>query len=81
MDIESSNPYRQLILNVVEPDFNAARLGFNIEDMEEVPNPNAQKFYDMLSVVYKKLWDGCTKHSHMSTVAQWLHMKSRHHFS
>ena len=48
--------------------------------MKEVPNPKAQKFYDMLSVVDKKLWDGCTKRSQMLTVARLLRMKSKHHF-
>ena len=43
--------------------------------MQEVPNPNAQKFYDMLSAGDKKLWD------QMSAVALLLHMKSEHHFS
>ena len=81
MNIESYNPYRQLILDAGRLDFNAVRLGFNVEDMEEVPNPNAQKFYDMLSAVDKKLWDDCTKHSQMLAVARLLHMKSEHHFS
>ena len=35
----------------------------------------------MHSEVDKKLWDGCTKHSQISVVAQLLHMKSEHHFS
>ena len=74
VDTESSNPYRQLIIDAAGP-------GFNVEDMEEVPNPTAQKFYDMLNAVDEKLWDGCTKHSQMSAVAQLLHMKSEHHFS
>ena len=55
VNTKSSNPYRQLILDIVGPDFNATGSEFNAEDMEEVPNPNAQKFYDMLSVVDKKL--------------------------
>ena len=77
----SSNPYRQLILDAAEPAFNAVGPGFNAEDMEEVSNPNAQKFYDMLSTADRKLWDCCTKHSQMSAVARLLHMKSEHHFS
>ena len=77
---ESSNPYRQLILDVIGYDFNASGSEFNAENMEEVPNPNAHKFYDMLSAVDKKLWDGCTKHSQMSAVARLLHMKSEHLF-
>ena len=43
--------------------------------MQEVPNPNAQKFYDMLIAGDKNLWD------QMSTVARLLHMKSENHFS
>ena len=81
VDTESSNPYRQLILDAARPDFNAVGHGFNVEDMEEVPNPNAQKFYDMLSAVDQKLWDGCTKQSKMSAVEKLFHMKSEHHFS
>ena len=48
--------------------------------MEEVSNPNAQNFYDMLSAIDQKLWDGCTKHSQMLAVARLLHVKSKHHF-
>ena len=55
VDTESSNPYRQMILDMAGPDFNATRFEFNAEDIDEVPNPNAQKFYDMPSAVDKKL--------------------------
>ena len=44
-----------MILDVAGPDFNATRFEFNAEDIDEVPNPNAQKFYDMPSAVDKKL--------------------------
>ena len=54
---------------------------FNAENMEKVPNPNAQNFYDMFSAVDQKLWDGCTKHSQMSTVARLLPIKSKYHIS
>ena len=44
VDTESSNPYRQLILDAVGLDFNAVGPGFNVKDMEEVFNPNSQNF-------------------------------------
>ena len=40
---ESSNPYRQLIVDASGPDFNALGFEFNVEDMEEVPNPKCTK--------------------------------------
>ena len=81
VDTKSSNPYRQLILDAAGLDFNTTGSDFKAEDMKEVPNSNAQKFYDMLSAVDQKLGDGCTKHSQMPTVARLLQMKSKHHFS
>ena len=59
----------------------AMGLEFEKDFTEEAPNPNAQKFYEMLNVVDEKLWDECTTHSQMSGVARLLHMKSKHHFS
>ena len=53
--MESSNPYRQLILDAAGSDFNASGFEFNAEDMEEVLNPNANFFYDMLSEIDKKI--------------------------
>ena len=63
-----------MILDAIGPEFEN-------DFMEEEPNLNAQKVYDMLNAVDEKLWDGCTKHSQMSAVARLLHMKSEHHFS
>lgn len=73
-DTVAANPYRQMILDAVGPDFFT-------EDMDEVPNPTAQKFYDMLNAADEKLWPGCKTHSQMSSVARLLYMKSEHHFS
>ena len=74
VDVEPTDPYRQVILDAIGSEFEN-------DFMEEEPNLNAQKFYDMLNAVDEKLWDGCTTHSQMSTVARLLHMKSKHHFS
>ena len=74
VDVEPTNSYRQMILDAIGPKFEN-------DFMEEAPNLNAQKFYDILNAVDEKLWDGCTTHSQMSAVARLLHMKSEHHFS
>ena len=62
VDVEPMNPYRQMILDAIGPEFEN-------DFLEEAPNLNAQKFYDMLNVVDEKLWDRCTTHSQMSAVA------------
>ena len=74
VDVEPTNPYHKMILDAIGPKFEN-------DFMEEAPNLNAQKFYDMLNAVDEKVWDGCTTHSQMSEVARLLHMKSEHHFS
>ena len=74
VDVEQTNSYRQMILDAIGPKFEN-------DFMEEAPNLNAQKFYDILNAADEKLWDGGTTHSQMSEVARLLHMKSEHHFS
>ena len=74
VDVELTNPYRQMILDAIGSEFEN-------DFMEEAPNLNAKKFYDMLNAVDEKLWDGCTTHSQMSAIARLFHMKSKHHFS
>lgn len=46
------------------------------EEIEEDPNPSTSKFYNLLSDVDEPLWDGCKKHSKLSTVTQLLNLKS-----
>ena len=50
------NAYHSTVMNVVEPDFNPNEIS------DEPPNPEAQKFFDMLSAVNKELWPGCQRH-------------------
>ena len=44
--------------------------------VEELPNPEADKFYKLLKAAEESLWDGCTKQSKLSTCVQLLNMKS-----
>ncbi|XP_043815326.1 uncharacterized protein LOC122724434 [Manihot esculenta] len=52
-----------------------------IESMEEAPNAEAQKLYEMLQAANEELWPGCNKHTKLSTVARLMNMKLEHHFS
>ena len=49
------NAYHSMVMDVVRPDFNLNEIS------DEPSNPEAQKFFDMLSVVNKELWLGCQK--------------------
>ena len=51
------------------------------DTMEESLNPIAKKLYEMLQAVDQTLWPGCEKHSHLSTVARLLNIKSEYHLS
>jgi hypothetical protein len=37
--------------------------------IEETPNANAARFFNLLKDSDKPLWDGCTNHSKLSVVA------------
>ncbi|XP_059288082.1 uncharacterized protein LOC132041388 isoform X3 [Lycium ferocissimum] len=59
----------------------AAGPSFDPNDMEEFPNPDAQKFYDMIDAANQEVWPGCETHSQLSAVARLLHIKAEHHLS
>ena len=64
------NAYHSMVMDAAEPDFNPNEIS------DEPPNPEAQKFFDMLSAVNKELWPGCQRHSQLSLVARMLNMKA-----
>ena len=57
----------------------AAGADFNVDNMDEPLNPEAQKFYDMLKAADNELWPGYKMHSQLSLVAQLMSMKSKYH--
>jgi hypothetical protein len=49
--------------------------------VEEEPNANAERFFDMLKDSDELLWDGCTNHNKLSAVAQVFTIKLDHGLS
>ncbi|XP_057809998.1 uncharacterized protein LOC131024507 [Salvia miltiorrhiza] len=49
---------------------------FNMGEPGEKPNPEAQRFYDMLNAANKELWPGCSNHSQLSFMARLMSLKS-----
>ena len=49
--------------------------------VEEEPNADAAKFFDLLKDFDELLWDGCTNHSKLSVVAHVFTIKSDHELS
>nr|GMD28243.1 uncharacterized protein LOC109179592 [Ipomoea batatas] len=48
---EASNAYHTMVMDAAGPEF-------NVDEIEESPNPEAQKFYDMLKTADQELWPG-----------------------
>jgi hypothetical protein len=44
--------------------------------VNEPPNAEAQKFYDMLQAADTPIWEGCSSHSQLSLVSRLLNIKS-----
>ncbi|CAH1429836.1 unnamed protein product [Lactuca virosa] len=49
--------------------------------MEELLNPTAKGFYDMLEDVDEPLWDGCENYSKLQAAIELLHWKSEYNIS
>ncbi|XP_057770744.1 uncharacterized protein LOC130990533 [Salvia miltiorrhiza] len=54
---------------------------YNIQNIEEPPNPEAQLLYNMLKAADKELWPGCKTHSQLSLVARVMSLKAEGNMS
>ncbi|KAL9349194.1 hypothetical protein Peur_056449 [Populus x canadensis] len=64
---ENSNPYRNMVMDAMRMSEGNVR---ECPIVEEEPNADATRFFDLLRDSNEPLWDGCTNHSKLSVVAQ-----------
>ncbi|KAH6778240.1 hypothetical protein C2S51_009552 [Perilla frutescens var. frutescens] len=79
-DIGSSsapNQYHNMVFDAVGPSLNID----DMDDIEEAPNPEAQRFFNMLQAADNELWPGCRNHSQLSVVARLMNLKSENGIS
>jgi len=63
---DNSNTYRNMVMDAMRMNqYNASQCPI----IEEKPNANAARYFDMLKDSNEPLWDGCTNHSKLSAVA------------
>jgi hypothetical protein len=63
---ENSNPYRNMVMDAMRMrEGNASKF----PNVEEEPNADATRFFNLLRDSDGPLWDGCTNHSKLSVVA------------
>jgi len=75
---ENSNPYMNMVMDAMRMSED------NVKEcpiVEEEPNADAARFFDLLRDSDEPLWDGCTNHSKLSAVAQVFTIKSDHRLS
>jgi hypothetical protein len=75
---ENSNPYRNMVMDAMRMSEGNVR---ECPIVEEEPNADATRFFDLLTDSDEPLWDGCTNHSKLSVVAQVFTIKSDHGLS
>jgi hypothetical protein len=75
---ENSNPYRNMVMDAMRMSEDNVS---EFPNIEEEPNADAARFFDLLKDSDKTLWDGCTNHSKLLAVAQVFTIKSDHEFS
>jgi len=74
----NSNPYRNMVMDAMR--MNQGNVN-QCSIIEEEPNADAARFFNMLKDFDEPLWDGCTNHSKLSVVAQVFTIKSDHGLS
>jgi hypothetical protein len=73
-----SNPYRNMVMDAMR--MNQGNVS-QCPIIEEEPNADATRFFDLLKDSDEPLWDGCTNHSKLSVVAHVFTIKSDHGLS
>jgi hypothetical protein len=75
---DNTNPYRNMVMDAMR--MNQGNVS-QCPIIEEEPNADTGRFFDLLKDSNEPLWDGCTNHSKLSTVAQVFTIKSNHGLS
>jgi len=63
---ENSNRYRNMVMDAMRMSKGNTS---EFPNIEEEPNTDATRFFDLLKDSDEPLWDGCTNHSKLSAVA------------
>jgi hypothetical protein len=63
---DNINPYRNMVMDAMR--MNQGNVN-QCPIIEEEPNANAARFFDLLKDSDEPLWHGCTNHSKLSAVA------------
>jgi len=64
---DNTNPYRNMVMDIIR--MNQGNVS-QCPIIEEEPNADAARFFDLLKDSDEPLWDGCTNHNKLSGVAQ-----------
>jgi hypothetical protein len=75
---DNTNPYRNMVIDAMR--MNQGNVS-QCPIVEEEPNADAARFFDLLKDSDELLWDGYTNHSKLSAVAQVFTIKSDHRLS
>jgi hypothetical protein len=63
---DNTNPYRNMIMDSMRMNQGSVS---QCPIVEEEPNADAPRFFDLLKDSDEPLWDGCTNHSKLSAIA------------
>jgi len=75
---DNTNPYTNMVMDAMR--MNQGNVS-QCSIVEEEPNADATRFFDLLKDSDEPLWYGCTNHSKLSAIAQVFTIKSDHGLS
>ena len=75
---DNNNPYKNMVMDAMRmTEGNVSECPI----IEEEPNADTTRFFDLLKDYDEPLWDGCMNHSKLSAIAQVFTIKSDHEMS
>jgi hypothetical protein len=75
---DNTNPYRSMVMDAMR--MNQGNVS-QCPIIEEEPNEDAARFFDLMKDSNEPLWDGCTNHRKLSAITQVFTIKSDHGLS
>jgi len=75
---DNSNPYKNMIMKAMR--MNQGNVS-KFPIIEEEPNADATRFFDLLKDSSEPLWDGCINHSKLSAIVHVFTTKSNYRLS
>ena len=77
VELVMTNPIEDMVEDAARSMFPTGQVDDDDVNIEEEPNMEARKIYDLLASAKRPLWNGCESGTELSVTAEYITMKSK----